>query len=231
MAIAVQGTPASGTSTPGTLTYSVPLPGSIANGELLIVQAARYLDTITTSDTGWTKRFQVSGGSNLGRHSVFTKVADGTETVLNLTGDGGYNDKVESHVCFRVSGQHPSDYWRDTVTSIASTSAPNPPNNNLGGSAEEYLWIAHYGAAGSRSHSAYPTDYTGLGAAGGGTGTNGTLIGIAYRVLNASAEDPGAFTISASTFTVAGTFAIRPAVAAVDPHFLTDRAVRHLLRR
>jgi hypothetical protein len=98
----------------------------------------------------------------------------------------------------------------------ASTSAPNPPSlDPANWGTEDTLWLAAATWDGTVTATAKDANYTyvsGSPATSGGTG--GAGLALAERSNAVSAEDPGAFTLSAAESTTASTIGIRPSGAA-----------------
>lgn len=102
-----------------------------------------------------------------------------------------------------------------TAATGAST-LPNPPTLTPSWGAADTLWLVVAGASGAVTASAYPTNYTDGNDDATSSGTAASIAS-ARRALNAATEDPGTFTISASTNWVAQTLAVRPAAGAAVP--------------
>ncbi len=106
-----------------------------------------------------------------------------------------------------------------TTPVISVSSTPNPGSLDPNAwAAENTLWIAAAAVDTSRTFSAWPTNYfpgsSNWDDVSGGAG--GASLSVQYRRLNATSEDPGTFTISASDDWSCQTVAVRPtAVAAL----------------
>lgn len=201
-----------GSSTPGTNDFTVTLPNNLVAGDLIWVQVSRYIDTLSTTDSGWDSRtFQGTSGN--GKTYILTKISDGTETVINMTGGGSHNDKKECHIAVRITGAPATGYLFYSVTpNTGNGTSADCPNCDPASGAQDFLWMAILGCDGRANYSDKPTDYTLIGSVNGGAFNNNT-IALAYRQLNAASEDPGAYTISAVRNWGAQTFAIFPAAS------------------
>lgn len=207
----INGTPVFGITLPGTNAYTVTLPTGVVSGELIRVFAARRFDTLSTSDSGWTRHGPWTGTSGVGRFYSFDKISDGTETVLNLTGGGSYNGNRETHVAFRV-GNPNATFWYVGTSVAGSNTTPDPPSLDPGLGAIDGMWMTVVTGDGRISYSAVPSGYTYIGHVNGGDYDRTTML-VAYKAINASSEDPGTWTVTnsgsynyvAQTFVVPGT--------------------------
>ena len=96
----------------------------------------------------------------------------------------------------------------------ANTAAMNPPNLAPGLGSLNFLWIALATCERNRTSWSYPTNYSlNQGNFGGGVGLTNTFahLGWAMRELNASSEDPGAFSVAEAEDSMSWTIAIPPA--------------------
>lgn len=185
-------------STAGSLTTSqaLTMPSNITPANLLVAWVAGASISSDTM-TDWTKLDNAANGtSHIG---VYAKSAVG--------GDTG---TVAGANAFRLAQVKEYYGWDGVIANIgianASSNVVDPPNLDMTTS-REYLWVA-YARNDSSSITAAPANYTGL--------TTAVLfssnLGVAYRALAASAENPGAFTTGTPTSAVAGVIAIRPAL-------------------
>lgn len=205
----INGTPVAGSSTPGTTSYAVALPTGVAAGEVVILLAARYVDGLTTTDTGWSKVEEFSGGSGIGKVAVFTLAASGGETSVTLTGGGSYNSNKETHVCFRIGGQHATYYYAGTSAS-GSSNTPDPPSVTPAPGSDDYLILAMMGCDGRAGYNTPPSGYSIVGSVNGGDYNNNT-IAVASLGVSGTTANPGTFGISGIRAWGAQTVAIRPA--------------------
>jgi hypothetical protein len=219
----------SGTVTSNSGSWTLTYPTNLESGDLIL--AFMGLDGNALGGTGTWPAGWVGWVSSAGNtcHAQFAKkVSDGTETgnfsVTGLNSEQG---------CWRVI-RIPAATWEGTLgtdfqnasisgsvvrvgtQNTSGNTNPNPlsldPNN---WATEDTLWIAMASWDGTPTGTGYPTNYTQEDhtTAGGHTATSGGAGGaglaVCYRKLNASSEDPGTFTISASEQWEAMTFAVR----------------------
>ena len=192
-------------STSGSVvSHPVPLPSGTAAGDLLIAQLSPGASTTVTWPAGWAPL------ADLTRLGVAYRAADGTEgsTVTVTTGAG-----VQAvGKTWRLTGQHATSP-PEAATASGSSNTPDPPNlaPSWGGS-EDVRWLlpvgASNGSAGT-SVSSYPSSYADDQSAQ-------SLASQAFRAfcsrgVSAGAENPGAYTLSASRSWSVATIAVRPA--------------------
>jgi hypothetical protein len=219
------------TSTAGT-THTSPSLTTLDNaaGDLLIWAIVLYQASATGNTFGtWGGSFSEFGDSSSATNPSMAmgcayKISDGTETGT-IT--------VTSSISGRAAGALMSvKNWHGTTppeaafSAATSTTAQDPPNlDPAGWGAEDTLWIAV--AAGGQTSltgswggiTSAPADYTNYGesAISGGDVVGACQIAVAFRGLNASAENPGSFTTDTSPeIERAATIAVRPAAEAVQ---------------
>lgn len=213
----VQGTNTSAETTTVT-SHTVNLPASIQSGETLIAVFAYAVADGTASISwpgGWTQFFALennSGGTE-GFAGAWRK-ADGTEG-STITVTTGTTSTRSSHVSYRISGAtDPTVTPPEAQTAQGNNGSPDPPSLTPTGGAKDYLWLAVGASSHGDTYTAYPTNYSnGIQIAGGTAGTAGASItGSAERGLNATSEDPGAYTHNQSTVAewVAATVGVHP---------------------
>lgn len=176
-------TTSSGSATSST-SFSITLPSSISAGDLLICIATCSGNVTMSGSAGWT---QANGAaytydSALYTSSVFYKTAAGSDTLTVTTGALSHI----TYICFRVTGQGSGFYMAQSnpYQSI------NPPNLNPGVGAKDFLWIAaETHSSGTGATTAAPSSYTSSVSRSPGI----AYLSSGYRELNASSEDPGAF--------------------------------------
>lgn len=195
-----KGQTASGTS------HSMNLPTGIQAGDFLIIfwvnagSSANY-----SAPAGWSAPSRLTFGSGT-RDSWFSRrVADGTEgSSVTMTSSNSTNS---GYMSLRISNSNNQLERTPQASEITGTSTnPNPPSLSPSWGAEDYLWIAYTCINDDNTFSVYPTDYSNGDYQFGGTSKT---IAYATRQLNASSEDPGTFTMSASDAWSAITIAVR----------------------
>lgn len=194
---------------------AVNMPTTVSSGDRLIaVVSVRNSGTWNTIPTGFTQLKQQLGGGSAEQLTIFEKIADGTEGGTKKTWITSAATTAIWQV-IRVTGAHAS-----TASEVASTSgdatAANPPSLTPTGGALDYLWlvVAGHAAISAAAFTAAPTNYSGFLNSGASSGGAAVSVATASRQLNASSEDPGAFTAGGSNrFWSAATIAIYPAAA------------------
>lgn len=184
----------------GTTSHTVSLPAGITAGDELIVIFGIKRGSITTP-SGWTLLHN-SGPAPQPEIAIYRKVASGSEgSTVSITTS---LSEISNHYTFRLSGAGATEVG--TVATGSST-APDPTSLTPVGGALDYLWIAAQVNNGG-STTGYPTNYTnGAAVEAGGE----SYVAVARRELNASSENPGAFTLSVSQNWRAITLAVPPA--------------------
>lgn len=164
-----------------------------------------------TPPTDWVELDSQVGGGTVGELTLFYKEVDGSEGA-SATWTASVGTTAVWHV------RNIPDWHGTTVpesdTSSGDSSAADPPNLTPSWGAETTMWlaIAGHAAATTSAWSAGPSNYSGFQVDGASSGGGAVSIASAYRELNASSEDPGAFTVDGSNrFWAAATVAIRPA--------------------
>lgn len=180
------------------------LPSGITSGDLLLLFVnTRGASTVTLSLSGWTPLFTPTQASTTNTAYGFYRFADGTE---GSTIGGTFSSSVgSSSIGYRFSGA--SAVFAGTPAT-ANSANPNPPSLAPGVGSLDFYWLA-LGFVGERNVTANPANYANLLDSGRVNNQPG-VFGV-DRQLNASSEDPGAYTLSAGLNWVAQTVAIRPA--------------------
>jgi hypothetical protein len=193
--------------------HAINMPASISAGDLLMVIFALRDATNTITWPGdWTMLCgeEQADASSRTRVEVGYKTAGGSDS-LTITSSG--LDESAS-IAYRITGHHASTAPECATASQATTVNPDPPAlNPTNWGTENSLWIAGAVWSGSPTGSAYPTNYDSNQLevdSGGGTNAN---VKAATRTASTASEDPGTFSISASTNVSAVTLGIRPAAA------------------
>ena len=202
--------------TTDTTSHDIPGAGSVANDILLVVMAIDGNPTITIP-AGWTSLVdaQDSAGTNFKLVAFFKRTA-GAESSTTLSTSVA-EKSVGRHMLIR--GADPTTNPAVATPITANSINPDAPSlDPAGWGAEDTLWIpivaCHNGAT---TFSAFPASHTnGVGISSGGT-TDGCVLGIARRELNATSQDPSAFTIDQARSYVASQVAIRPSAAVTSP--------------
>ncbi len=195
--------------------HTVDLPAGIQAGETLLVFFACDGVPSVGWPGGWNEIFEVQ--FSVTTLAVAWRKATGGEgasiTVTTTVAE------QSAHASYRISGAtDPAITPPEVSTGVSSTSAnPDPDSLTASGGSKEYLWIVVEGNDGTRTVSAYPTNYDSNQLnPGGGIGAH---VGVASDEVETETEDPGTFTINGSDQWIACTVAVHPVVgwAGGDP--------------
>lgn len=163
--------------------------GSPSAGDLLVVLVATtgaggpYEIDTTASGLAWTS-VQAAGTSV--RIGVFWKVATGGDALTLLTRAA---TRMVS-TCYRITGHGSAMGGATSFPNSTGGANVNPPSASLTGAAQDSLFITALGTSNSAA-SAAPASYTNLTTIAAGSAV---VLSSAERELNATSDDPGAFT-------------------------------------
>lgn len=178
-------------------------------GDLILVVTSSAGATSVTQPAGWTELYETSNGVT---QSASWHKYTGTEgsTVTFTLGSSGAG--MAYSLCI-TGAADPAVTAPEVGTSATGVSAsPNPPSVSPSWGSDHNLYIAAiaYDEDGvTDSVTAYPTSYSG-NQHNHEAPSSTRAIAIATRELQASSDDPGAYTISISDNWVAQTIAVRP---------------------
>lgn len=209
---------ATNTYTTGTATTTHPLnlPASISAGDLLLVFANFNGGPTVTDPAGWTVILGNYVG-NVDEPRIYAKIASGSEgSTVTVTLN---TSQRASAVSYRITGNRngvtSSEIALSSVANASSTLTPNPPNLTPSWGSAANLWIAvGFSDSSDLVLSSYPTNYD-LGqnaAIVSPANDNANSVLTASRLLTATSEDPGVFTMTAGSEEDwdAFTLAVRP---------------------
>lgn len=202
-----------GAQTTNTTTHPINLPTGIVSGDLLL--AFISLDgnpTMSGWPTGWTSLASAPGASSLTRIEVRYKIAGASEPAsFNLTSSAS---EQSVHRTIRIStGTYTGNPIVSTVAT-GTTANPDSPSLTLGSTADWTVWSVFANDDGRRTLSVYPTGYTDGQFYDTSGGAGGCGLGSSRRnIATGAAQDPGAYTISASQAWGAVTLAVKGANA------------------
>lgn len=195
--------------------HPVDYPTSIASGDLLLfVLAADESRTWTDFPSGFNTITNTANGTAV-KLMVLYKIADGTESgTFNITSNA--NERGFFYIA-RITGWHGTTAPETGTAATGNNTTPDPPSCTPSWGAEDTLWVACYAAdAASTLQIATdgPTNYQLNEFFDGAEVSGAATIGVAYRELNGTTDDPGIFTCAGTGDQwVAQTVAIRPAAA------------------
>lgn len=198
-----------GVVTTNSNSWTLIYPTNIAAGDLLIAFVAADGFPSLTWPANWVGIGATSGGAAVVlavRYKIALGSESGTFTVsLDATEQGAWR-------IFRITGWHgttPPD--SASIDGGGSSQFPDPPNLNASWGAADNLWFASCGVDTSRTISVYPYPDNQTADVSGGSG--GATLGLCTKNLNASSDNPGTFTISASDDWAVETVVVRPAAS------------------
>jgi hypothetical protein len=200
-----------------TTAHLVALPAIVGPGDLLICLFVNPTSATVTGPSSWTSLGTNTNGTAV-RVGFYVLRATGAEDGTTVNFQTSALVKAAAQV-YRIQ----AGTWRDSGTlskdveksAVSGTSAgPDPyPVNPVNWDVENTLWLAYYGANRDEDASAYPFGYTNGLYTESDASTTSASLGSAYRTLTAASDNPGPFTIAAPREWVAGTIAVRPALA------------------
>lgn len=191
--------------------HLIAMPATVNDGDLLITILSNDGPATVTTPANWNLLGSTVHSSNTNRLSNYYKIAVGTEGGTTVDFVTSVAEEAVGHV-YRISNWHGTTPPEIGTAADAASTLPNPPTLTPSWGAADTLWLAGYGADATETTSVYPTNYTNGQTDSTPAGGSCTL-GSARRELNATSDDPGTFTISASEQWIAQTFAIRPSSA------------------
>lgn len=185
---------------------------SASSGHLLLVNCVCRDSTGTFSWAGgWTQIYQRKTrdqtSTNDAIYSSAYRVSDGTETTVVVTTSATVKCAWST---YRISGQHASSAPEAQSALGAASTAPDSDSLTPSWGAEDTLWFTFFGAAAIANVDVFPSSYSNGQQFSTSAGTSVTT-GAAERQLNATSEDPGAFTIASVLNWGAATIAVRTA--------------------
>ena len=199
-----QNTTAAGTS------HVITMPSGIQAGDLLLVFFATDGDNTITDWGGFTELDQQKDTKDI-FGAVGYKIAVGSDTLTITTSVS----EPGSHICYRITGHECDMLPPEICTYIyGTTDAPDSGSLTPSWTQDDTLWISMEANDSNSVVSAYPTNYTQsqVNQTGGNTECG---VGVAGRNLNATSDNPGAFTLDDAEQWFAWTLAIPPDGATV----------------
>jgi hypothetical protein len=173
--------------------YDVPLPASIAAGNLLVIFVAIYKNSaVGFSDPGgWTNMFSVVPASgNLRNFAAWYKWASGSEgAAVTVTASTAGNWAATA---YRISGAGHIDY--SAASDASGSTYPSSPNVAPSFGNQQTLWLTATGAIfGSHRTFTAPTNYGDIIQDAYYATYDIPRVASATRQLKASSEDPAEF--------------------------------------
>lgn len=188
-------------------THNVAMPATVNTGDvLLLLFFARFGGTFT-NPSGWgSPIFDTLNNGSSRRMAAWVKTANGSEGGTTVNVATSANARAESTV-WRFTG---ASGVIDTGTPFtpAGAASPNPPNCNSSAGTQDILWLVMLGMNSLTTNSA-PANY-GDFQRYNGSGSLGCVLETAERSLNASSEDPGAFSGGNEADPIVNTLGVQP---------------------
>ena len=196
-------------------------------GDLLIAifyayQASGTNATFSAWTSGWTELTDLGTSGSTVAIGVAYKWSTGSETGTVQATQAGTPTGFCSSVVMSIPGAHATTPPEASTLATDTSTAANPPSLAPSWGAADTLWVAanangETSASGTwTANNGAPTNYTGyVGSNPTDSSTVGQVAGaVAFRQLNASSEDPGAFSQDTSNArSGAITIAVKPAPA------------------
>ena len=194
----------------------VDLPSVVNAGDTLLVLHRSAVGTASHGYPGaWTVLFNDNSDASDDRTSCAWLEATGTEggTTISITQT---SSKFASIAWVIRSATDPNIRAPEFATLATGTSTlPDPNSLSPTGGAKNYLWIWMGGWEGEQTSppASAPTSYDSQVGTDSGTAaaiTTNVRVASAHRFINATSEDPGSWTISASDDWTATVVAVHP---------------------
>lgn len=145
-----------------------------------------YIDQSASGKQWWAAA--IIGSNNTVVGIVAIKIAEGGDALKILYGDA--SSEQASAITFRISG-HGS--YAAVASAIGNSTNGDPPNVSITGSAQDCLFIAALCTDAQVVASAAPASYGNL-TTKTATNATGASVSVADRNLNATSDNPAAFT-------------------------------------
>lgn len=186
--------------------HNVVMPTVIDSGDLLLALVGNDGSATITTPSGWTSLSSVANSTNL-RASIFYKFADGSEDGTSINFQTSASESMAVQV-YRIKDALAVEAGTPVVSSGLSA---DPPSLSPSWGAENTLWMPFLVLEQGVWPSAYPSNYTNFrqDADTYSSGPNWQGAFSMRRYINASSEDPSAFTTPNVNWIV-NTIAIRP---------------------
>ena len=196
-------------------TSPVTFPATVSANALIVCIARAAVAGVIGWPANWVELVEndADASDDVTAIAYFTAVGNEDGTTFNVTHGNGKS----AYIVYSITGAEAPATAPPQIsaTVVGTTTTPDPASLTPDGGAKDFLWLWLGGWEGEQTSppASSPTNYaTPLGAstgAGGAVATN-CRVGSAQRNLNASVENPGSWTISASDDWSAWTMAVPP---------------------
>lgn len=215
--------------------WTVNLPGSIADGDGLLIAARCDGPAVFNTPTGWSSIFSSAADASDDTLQIWARDADGTEGAslsLDLTASA-----KGVAIAWRFTGAGLIATWEVSAVATGTTSPVNPPSLTPAGGSDDWLWLAIGSCEGEQATTTAPADYSNWQHASssnaGAVDTNCRIFGGTKGTTGTTTEDPGTIAISVNDDWMAVTIAIPPLVIPDveqphlnEPNMVVEQAVR-----
>lgn len=193
--------------------HVVNMPATVDAGDLLIMVGAVDGNPTFTFADSFVQRHLSANGTAL-TLVVATKTADGSEDGGTSTVTVSASERAAWQV-FRVTAWHGTSLPEYGTAGTGTGTSADPPTCTPTWAQDDTLFITLLSTDATRTITTWPTNY-GLDQTtqDSASGTGGGAAHTAGRELNATSDDPAAYTINTSAVWVVNTMAIRPVAAA-----------------
>jgi archaellum component FlaG (FlaF/FlaG flagellin family) len=181
-------------------TTTVTPPEGIANGDLVLLFISKDGAEAFTTPEGWT--FLRGRGDTANYLAVFYKIATGAIEAFNVA----HPSERTSWICVAITNAS------DPVASDFTTHVENPNPGSLSSGYDAGTTTTWFGVIGWDNNNwltAYPEGYADNRLTVTPGHYAGAGIAIASKTNTEASDDPGAFTLNASTWSQAGTIAVK----------------------
>lgn len=209
--------------TTGTTSHAITMPGGVTIGERIVVGfCVDGAATISVdSGTGWSIPYNVTDSNSNVSGAVFTKIADGSDTLTVAT----VASQLSTHVSYRISNAA-SLTLTGSSASLIGVGNPDPPVHHPHLGKQKILWLPFIFNEDGDPTIAQPTNYTDFTTQDGSATNSATQC--SQRNLEAHYEDPGPYDHAAANAYLAVTVAIAPSdtpVGSVMPYIASVGAL------
>ncbi len=191
--------------------HAVAMPDSVSARDVLLVLFANATDTEVVTPDGWAELLTVVDGDASSRTSVYTRVANGTESGTSVVFSTMQPVRAAAQVMTITGSASTLSAVRATGGPQGSSAAPDPPAATTPWSLRgDNLWIAFSAGAGAFSVAEYPSTYRAGTQTSSGSGSEDVTVASAMRPLATVLGDPGPFALEAEVAWAAGTIVVQP---------------------
>ncbi len=195
-------------------THNVAMPASVTAGDLILLLWSNDSNDVPSPAGTWTEIYSRMGGSSV-YGALWARIADGSEggTTVNVETPTVEAAAAQVLVFSNWDGNLSNVQAATSSITVTSQTFDCPPLTPSYGAYPSY-WLATLHGSTGQLITSPPPDYTDTVWTRGDPTSTGGQVGSAHRgVLSVASEDPGVFTMDASTTAdfLTGTVAIKGA--------------------